>query len=137
MKVPQLTVRYGAFATKSLGGWPRYVRSELMEVIASRDKKFVLKSVTNGGNMDVLVMNDAKWRDEKWSVDRVADLAEGACSMHMNMHSHTHTHTITHTHARTHARLTEACTHPHGRIHALHEGLLAYAHAHGYAHAHA
>ena len=38
--------------------------------------KFVLKSATNGGNVDVLVMDEHRWASEGWNRNRLADYAE-------------------------------------------------------------
>ena len=38
--------------------------------------KFVLKSATNGGNVDVLVMDERRWDSEGWNRRKLADFAE-------------------------------------------------------------
>ncbi len=35
--------------------------------------KFVLKSATNGGNVDVLVMDEHRWASEGWNQNRLAE----------------------------------------------------------------
>ena len=77
LALPQQEVLYGAFATKALGRWPKYSRAELVKVVSGDPSHaFVLKSATNGGNADVLVMTPAKWDASSWTADKVADYAE-------------------------------------------------------------
>jgi hypothetical protein len=73
--IPQADVLYGAFATKALGPWPRYERAMMLRALRT-SREFVLKSATNGGNADVLVMTEAKWAREGWTLPRVAAFAE-------------------------------------------------------------
>ena len=77
LELRQQEVLYGAFATKALGEWPKYNRAALLGVVdSSPSHRFVLKSATNGGNADVLVMTEAKWTSGNWTSGRVADYAE-------------------------------------------------------------
>lgn len=79
--VPQAPVLYGAFATKALGAWPRYERAALEAAIAGRTQ-FVLKSATNGGGTDVLLMNPVRWHAEGWRMANVSAYAEAFLSPH-------------------------------------------------------
>ena len=38
--------------------------------------KFVLKSATNGGNVDVLVMDERRWASEGWNRFKLAEYAQ-------------------------------------------------------------
>ena len=80
LHVPRVTIVYGAFATKSLGRWPKYDREYLEDAIAglgpSSSRAFVLKSATNGGGADVLLMTPERWRSEGWSMRNVTAYAE-------------------------------------------------------------
>ena len=38
--------------------------------------KFVLKSATNGGNVDVLVMDEHRWASEGWNRFKLAEYAQ-------------------------------------------------------------
>ena len=75
LHIRQPEVIYGAFATKALGKWPAYARKDLMEAMHGK-RRFVLKSATNGGNVDVLVMDPARWESEDWTASRLADYVE-------------------------------------------------------------
>ena len=74
-KVRQAPIIYGAFATKRLGRWPRYERDALEGALRGR-RDFVLKSATNGGGADVLIMTAARWEREGWRLSNVSDYAE-------------------------------------------------------------
>ena len=73
--VRQAPMLYGAFATKSLGAWPRYERQGLLAALGDR-REFVLKSATNGGGADVLIMTRARWEREGWTGHNVSAYAE-------------------------------------------------------------
>ena len=75
LHISQPEVIYGAFATKALGRWPAYARADFMHTMDGK-RRFVLKSATNGGNVDVLVMDESRWESEAWTVSRLADYAE-------------------------------------------------------------
>ena len=72
LEIPQADVLYGSFATKALGAWPRYNRTALLRSLAQHGRSFVLKSATNGGNADVLVMTPSKWAAGGWTKAKVA-----------------------------------------------------------------
>ena len=60
-----------------MGEWPRYERAAFLGALRRLERMdFVLKSATNGGNVDVLVMDRAKWEREGWTVAKLADYAE-------------------------------------------------------------
>jgi len=75
LHVPQPEVIYGAFATKPLGRWPAYSRANFTRALHGK-RHFVLKSATNGGNSDVLVMTPARWEAESWNPAKLIDFVE-------------------------------------------------------------
>ena len=74
-RVAQAPIIYGAFATKSLGGWPKYDPSQLLLALGTQ-RHFVLKSATNGGGADVLIMTPERWQQEGWTAENVTQYAE-------------------------------------------------------------
>tara|TARA_B100000795_G_C22773824_1_gene429093 strand:- start:20 stop:538 length:519 start_codon:yes stop_codon:yes gene_type:complete len=70
----QAPVVYGAFATKAMGAWPRWSRTSLERALEGK-RHFVLKSATNGGGADVLIMTEERWRHEGWRVENVSRYA--------------------------------------------------------------
>ena len=74
-QVRQAPILYGAFATKALGVWPKYERAELIRALQGRHD-FVLKSATNGGGADVLIMTQDRWQREGWRQSNVTAYAE-------------------------------------------------------------
>ena len=70
----QAQIIYGAFATKAMGAWPRWSRASLLQALEGR-RHFVLKSATNGGGADVLIMTEERWLRESWTPDNVSRYA--------------------------------------------------------------
>jgi hypothetical protein len=81
LDIPQLAIYYGAFARKSLGQWPEYNRDDFIktlsetQVVAS-DHLFVLKPASDGWSENVLLMNQNRWDEEEWNIERLADFTE-------------------------------------------------------------
>ena len=70
----QARVVYGAFATKAMGTWPIWSRTSLERALEGM-RHFVLKSATNGGGADVLIMTEERWHREGWRVENVSRYA--------------------------------------------------------------
>jgi hypothetical protein len=72
--LPVLPVIWGAFGRHALGGYPHYSRASLCSALdgLGAAKEFVLKTVTDGMKVGVLLMTQARWEAEGWTCERVA-----------------------------------------------------------------
>lgn len=71
--LPVIPVTWGAFGRDALGGYPKYSRPALCSALdgLGEQKEFVLKTVTDGMEVGVLLMSQARWEAEGWTCDRV------------------------------------------------------------------
>jgi hypothetical protein len=78
--IDHLPVLYGAFATKSMGGRPRYSPQDFIQALRDipqvvQEHSFVLKTATGGCGKDVLVMDPERWEQENWSLEKLGEFA--------------------------------------------------------------
>merc|ERR1711975_51313 len=53
-----------------------YSRASLCAFLATSDKMFIIKTVTDGMNVGVKLMSDARWEGESWTCERLAEEME-------------------------------------------------------------